>query len=243
MGVAGGPDLIQDGLVLDLDASDRNSYVSGSTTWFDLSGNDNHFTLYNGPTFSNNIITLDGIDDYMRSINTINLTTTNAVTVILYMKANTYGTSVKILYELSTNFNNREDCFVAAFSDNSVGQDYEVLASVKGNVNFYIASYSKTMLNDLAWNQHTIIHNTAQPTTEVIMYGNGQAGTVVQNPVPSYNANNTNNFGNQPLFIGSRAGSSLFAPMSLGGIQIYNRALTQAEIQQNYTALKSKFGL
>jgi hypothetical protein len=31
--------------------------------------------------------------------------------------------------------------------------------------------------------------------------------------------------------------------MSLGGIQIYNRALTQAEIQQNYTALKSKFGL
>jgi hypothetical protein len=159
------------------------------------------------------------------------------------MKANTYGTSVKLLYELSTNFNSRSDSFVAAFSDNSVGQDYEVLASVRGDAGYNIASYNKTMLNDLAWHQHTIIHNTAQLTTEVIMYGNGQAGPIVQNPVPSYNSNNTNNFGNQPLFIGSRAGTSLFAPMSLGGIQIYNRALTQTEIQQNYNALRSKFGL
>jgi hypothetical protein len=39
MGVSGGPDMIQNGLVLSLDASDRNSYISGSTTWIDLSGN------------------------------------------------------------------------------------------------------------------------------------------------------------------------------------------------------------
>ena len=33
--------MIQDGLVLSLDASDLNSYVSGSSTWFDVSGNNN----------------------------------------------------------------------------------------------------------------------------------------------------------------------------------------------------------
>lgn len=37
--------IVTDGLVLCLDAADRNSYVSGSTTWFDLSGNNKHFTL------------------------------------------------------------------------------------------------------------------------------------------------------------------------------------------------------
>ena len=31
--------IVTNGLVLALDAADRNSYVSGSTTWTDLSGN------------------------------------------------------------------------------------------------------------------------------------------------------------------------------------------------------------
>jgi len=43
--------IITDGLVLCLDAADRNSYVSGSTTWFDVAGSNNG-TLTNGPTFN-----------------------------------------------------------------------------------------------------------------------------------------------------------------------------------------------
>ena len=42
-----GPRIVTNGLVLALDAADRNSYVSGSTTWFDLSGNSNNGTLTN----------------------------------------------------------------------------------------------------------------------------------------------------------------------------------------------------
>jgi len=45
MGISGGPDMIQDGLVLALDAADRNSYPGSGTTWFDVSGNGKHFTL------------------------------------------------------------------------------------------------------------------------------------------------------------------------------------------------------
>ena len=37
--------MIQDGLVLALDAADRNSYPGSGTTWFDVSGNGKHFTL------------------------------------------------------------------------------------------------------------------------------------------------------------------------------------------------------
>ena len=67
MGIAAGPDIVQSGLVLDLDASDKNSYPGSGTTWYDLSGNKNHCTLYNGPISSTTyggMITVDGVDDY-----------------------------------------------------------------------------------------------------------------------------------------------------------------------------------
>jgi hypothetical protein len=35
MGIAGGPDMIQDGLVLALDANDKNSYHGSGTNWND----------------------------------------------------------------------------------------------------------------------------------------------------------------------------------------------------------------
>ena len=99
------------------------------------------------------------------------------------------------------------------------------------------------MLNDLQWHHHGIIHDTTQTITEVLMYGNGQPGPIIQNPVTGYSGNNTNNFGNQPFYIGSRAGTAYFAPMSIGSVQIYNRALSLTEIQQNYNSTKTRFGI
>jgi hypothetical protein len=67
MGISGGPDMIQDGLVLSLDASDRNSYVCGSTVWNDVSGNNKIAQLKNNPSFSTTNgcqFSLDGTDDY-----------------------------------------------------------------------------------------------------------------------------------------------------------------------------------
>ena len=43
---------ILDGLILDLDASDSNSYPGSGTTWYDISGAGNHATLVNGVGYS-----------------------------------------------------------------------------------------------------------------------------------------------------------------------------------------------
>ena len=67
MSIRGGPDIIEDGLVLHLDAADRNSYPLSGDTWYDLSGNDNHVTLYNSPTYSSlngGTLSFDGTNDY-----------------------------------------------------------------------------------------------------------------------------------------------------------------------------------
>ena len=44
--------IVTDGLILALDAADRNSYPGSSTTWYDVSGNGNHGTLtgFTGPS-------------------------------------------------------------------------------------------------------------------------------------------------------------------------------------------------
>ena len=67
MAGSSGPDLVQNGLVLALDAADKNSYVGSGTTWRDLSGNSNNGTLINSPTFSGGNggnFSFDGADDY-----------------------------------------------------------------------------------------------------------------------------------------------------------------------------------
>jgi len=50
------PKIVTDGLVLYLDAANPYSYVSGSTSWNDISRGGNNGTLVNGPTFSSAIM-------------------------------------------------------------------------------------------------------------------------------------------------------------------------------------------
>lgn len=48
------PSVVQDGLLFYLDAGNPTSYPGSGTTWTDLSGNGNNFTLVNSPTFVSN---------------------------------------------------------------------------------------------------------------------------------------------------------------------------------------------
>jgi hypothetical protein len=63
-----GPKTVTNGLVLCLDAADKNSYSGTGTTWTDLTGNGNNGTLTNGPTFNSangGSISFDGTNDYI----------------------------------------------------------------------------------------------------------------------------------------------------------------------------------
>jgi len=62
------PKIVTDGLVLYLDATNTRSYISGSTSWNDLSRGGNNGTLINGPTFNSGnggSIVFDGVNDYI----------------------------------------------------------------------------------------------------------------------------------------------------------------------------------
>lgn len=52
------PKAIMEGLQLCLDGSNGKSYISGSSTWYDVSGNNNHATFTGVPTISNGKVQL-----------------------------------------------------------------------------------------------------------------------------------------------------------------------------------------
>ena len=80
MAVAGGPNTSELGLVLCLDAGNPRSYQSGSTTWFDLSGNNNSGSLVSGSGYSSanfGSITFNGTGSYISGCNFINYITSS----------------------------------------------------------------------------------------------------------------------------------------------------------------------
>ena len=88
------PKIITDGLVLFLDAANPKSFVSGSTTWNDLTTNFNNGTLVNDPTYSltnSGNIVFDGTDDNIQLGNASKFISGSNITVDTWVKTNVTG--------------------------------------------------------------------------------------------------------------------------------------------------------
>ena len=87
--------IVTDGLVLNLDATNINSYPGSGTTWTDTSGYNNSGTLTNGPTFlrerGRGSIVFDGTDDYAQNPNR------STVTEFQYFNSFTVESFIKIM--------------------------------------------------------------------------------------------------------------------------------------------------
>ena len=239
------PKIITDGLVLCLDAGDSKSYSGSGTTWTDRSGNGNHFTLYNTPTFnSSGYFIFDGANNYAK-ISSLDLSSYDAVTVDILFRptVSSYNCPVNVLYEHSNNFNGTPLGFVASFNDTSVSQDAASFVSLKGNVGYNIQAWSKSYFDSNVWLSHIATYDKSITTgKEVDLYLNAN-NALTGNINSSYNSNNTNNFGDLPFVIGARGADTYNASMEIASVKIYNRTLTAAEVLQNYNATKGRFGL
>ena len=242
----GSPSVVRNGLVIYLDAANPKSYPGTGTTWFDLSGNGNNFTLGNLPTFTKNYFTLnDSNHQGFASINNVDLTTTQAITINVMFQPITYPNSgnPKILYEFTSNYNSFPGTFISSYNDTSISQNYQIFVSLKGNVGLNTAVYDKSNLNDLNWKIINNIHDMTQTSQENLMYIQGHPATVVGNPAGGYGNNNTGYFTSGHIYIGSRSLASYFCDIKISSFMLYNRVLTAAEVQQNYNAQKSRFGM
>jgi hypothetical protein len=235
-----GPTISTNGLVLALDAGDRNSYVSGSTTWFDLAGTNNG-TLINGPTFnsgSGGSIVFDGVDDYVVN-NTLTSLITSQLTLSVWFFATDVSTDNFIISSENSTFNNSRFLLfqdkVAFFSERV--NTYSFILGITNDIRMDFASNSE-VLNQWVNITCTFIANNS---TGIRGYKNG-----IEDPNSPVNASTIGPLSStDPLYIGLRnpATDQRFFDGRIGAVQIYNRALSAQEVLQNYNATKGRFGL
>jgi hypothetical protein len=223
-----GAKVVTTGLQLYLDASNTKSFVSGSTTWFDLSGNRNTGSLGNGPVYNSanggNIL-FDGTNDYVDFF-APNLGTTTTVEVW----CNITSTTNKMIFGWLryTLF-----CSSGHIGFNTYNSDLYGISSTQvtalGLVNNW-AHYVFEMRSDVSYTNNKI-------------YINGMPQTLGQQLATENSANRNFNSGFGRIAITRHELVTYFMPMNCSSFKVYNRALSAEEVLQNYNATKKRFGL
>lgn len=237
MGLAHSPRIVTNGLVLCLDAGNTKSYPGSGTTWTDLSGRGNHGTLTNGPTFSSankGSIVFDGVDDY---VNTNYIFSNSAASISVWFKAltqtSTSGSSLRPIVQQGdfTGFALPEGVEINMIS-NAFADAGKIRFSWGNGTNATHFLLSNNRYDDNTWYLATLSNNG----TTFDIYIN----TTLLSTKSTYTSVSTAT--SLQLGGSSTVGARKFLG-SIAQVSIYNRALSAAEIQQNFNALRGRFGI
>jgi len=209
-----GPHIITDGLILSLDAASTRSYPGTGTTWYDLSGQNAHAEAVNMPTWnSNGYFEFDGTNDEFHSVDM-----SQEYRDLFFVFESTKSSGLHMLFGRHDN------------QDDSLRIEGDSLRTA-ANVD----------VND--WQYGAIADVFINGEFDALANGPYDLSAKL-NFVRSYRSNNSG-FGNSFRYeISSSLASSLRKLKgNLALILCYNRKLSNAEVTQNYNALKSRFGL
>lgn len=223
-----GPRIVSNGLVLCLDAANKRSYPGTGTTWTDLSGNSNNFSLINGPTFSNtnlgNIV-FDGADDYL------------LISSLVW----DYNVNFTIQFWFNTNSLGGVNGYGLFFNGNTGLNTNRVQIAGDSNGSIYLNTVGSSVGDDFVsaaglvtvgkWFNFAAVRNSGVIT----VYLNG---TSVASGNVNYSVSQQSN-----LYVGFvlSSGALWYLNGRMSSILINNRALSATEVLQNYNATKSRF--
>ena len=212
-----GPRTVTNGLVLALDAADKNSYIGSGTTWNDLSGNNRIGILTNGPTFNGSnggVIVFDGVDDYVNN-SQLTITGNQSFSWGAWIRPTATGTPV-------------------FFGNNSAGL---------GMVSYWDSANNKVRVGTWGFDRLTS-GTTILPSTWGYTFWtwNGTTLTSYTNGIADGTATGFSfNISNLYTTIGNAVNSQYFNGR-ISQTLVYNRALSAAEVLQNYNITKGRFG-
>lgn len=238
MSVYSGPNVVDTGLVVYLDAGNTRSYPGSGTTWTDLSGNGNHFTLFNSPSFGGNYFNFSGINEYARSVSTLDLSSYNSVTIEVAFAANVDNSLVKMIYEHSGNWNTNTSGF--GLYGNSIGNALYVANSQHTNHRQGSGAVNYSAVVSTQVGVHTNIFSKIVDSSGRNAFVNGTEVAFVSG---SKTTGTYSSFRNDNLFLASRNGTSEFGNCKLYYLLIYGRKLSNSEIKQNFDALRGRFSI
>jgi hypothetical protein len=230
VGVFAGPEIVEDGLVLYLDAGNRNSYPGSGTTWYDLSSWGGTATI-SGTNVWND--TYGGQFDFGESSQTVNYIT------LPHGAAQFTGTSYTMEFWMKPDFSS------------STPKYFSSMASV-ANDNLFLLQQNISSLQP--WNgtgsipysedeylQFCVVRNGSDTGT---IYKNGGSATSATN-ITVINGVSTGGWilNQEQDSVGGGFDSSQNYRGAFMIVKLYNRALTAAEIQQNFNAIRGRYGI
>lgn len=218
MAVAGGPDIIQDGLVLNIDAGDRNSYPGSGTTWFNVTNMLPNTPIPSAETYSNNTM------NYIYNYSSIGSITTGQ-----------YDTTMECWF-YAPNGGSYPGCCETIFGKYYfrtflIGQSLYTMigfANPDGTYNSY--QHPAFTISYDAW--HWAIGMRRNDRYIIWIDGielyNQSFGSGLQLYDP---------FGTWQISAPSHSN------IKIASAKVYNRGLSDSELLQNYNASKTRFGL
>jgi len=226
MSAIGGPNIVEDGLVLALDAANVKSYPGSGTNWTDLSGNGNNGTLTNGPTFdSANLgsISFDGVDDYIDMGDKFNTLTG---TISFWIKLTN---SISVPSSQNQRPWGKNGNFESRWGGGNTTSNASLINDIGASNS--TQTVQNEWLNTVWYNIATTYDestNTSKIYVQGVLNATGTAGNVT---------GLTGNFN-----IG-RSSTGGYIDGKISNFLIYDRVLLSTEVLQNYNATKGRFGL
>ena len=223
MSLGHGASTVLNGLILHLDAANVKSYPGTGAAWNELSGNGNNATLVNIPTYNtinSGIFSFNGTDEYAFGSLPV-FAVGSSATIDAFVQLNNVTNLSAIL---------RHGQSGSSFS----------LGMVVNSANLRFRNTtgdhplsSPTTLSVGQW-YHLALSTTSTQTTG---YCNGVSqGTTNQvittNAITDYHISRR-----------SSNNGSEFVNGNIAAIRVYNRALSAQEIQQNFEALRGRYGI
>jgi len=219
--------VVTDGLVLYLDAGNDVSYAGSGTTWTDLSIQGNNGTLVNGVGFNSDnggSLVFDGVNDHVSSF-PIQLSGTGSNTINVWFK---------VLTTSRTGLCGTRGIFVAT------GWVLTVNRNAAGRLTYFhtggsVLEISAGILTN-TWYCATSTYDASLATVTLYLNGN-QIGS----PQSSFSTISASSFNGA---IGAEDGQlNRKFNGNIAQVSIYNRALSASEVQQNFNALRSRYGI
>jgi len=230
------PRIVTSGLVLALDAADKNSYRGTGTNWQDLSGGGYNATMQGSVPFSNEGL---GCFDFA--------TVTGASAAAASLGFTFAANMVPTTGNFTLNFwvkNPPVSAGQSGLFSNAGGGDGYRFGIGKDAVYWLIGpAYGESgvsflsTLNSTSWYNVTAIFARGEATPQIRLYLNG-----VFQGSGGFGASQTAFTSTPPGIVRSPCCMPLFTG-KLACISVYSKSLTTTEILQNYNATKTRFGL
>ena len=223
MALSHAPQIVSDGLIIYLDANNTSSYAGTGSTWYDLSGNSRHASLISSPSYEGfgrgKYLSFDGSTNYATIPYTI---TDNLITVSFWYYSKIFSANSSL------------DALISNYTSGISGFDVRLNSSTTINL---AISFSGT---ESQVNFGTIANNTWYHIA--FTYDGATIKTYLNaSPVASTSKIGTRDNGTQVCIATSAYDTNRRATCGIPQVMIYNRALSDAEILQNYNATKGRY--